>query len=235
MKPDVVAPGYQIASCSNLADTAYNTYSGTSQASPQVAGACALLIDFCKTEGLAYTPGVIKGALMKTAELLTPTTTFTLLQQGRGLINVGAAATLLASADTEGSNPIIGAVNPVQNPVHIYAELLQGQTVEQFLTCVSPFRDDNLNLTVTGDAADLLTLGNVTNYYSATTQVLYSVPVDTEPGTYSGEFTFTYKTHELDTVDIDIKVLPSHGEHRMLLNFRTTDSVSYTHLTLPTN
>ncbi|MHA1156681.1 MAG: S8 family peptidase, partial [Candidatus Heimdallarchaeota archaeon] len=222
MKPDLVAPGYQIVSCDYASDTGYRTLSGTSMSAPQIAGAAALLIDVCKTEGVSYNPGAIKAALMKTSDPL-PSATFDYLVQGRGMANVGAAATLLINADQEGILPIIGALNPLMNPVSLYAELLQGQVVDQYITCVSPFRDDNLTLEATGDAADLLILENVTNLYSATAKVTYSIPVTTAPGTYDGEFTFKYKGTVLDTVDIEITVVPSHGEHRMLLNYRTTD------------
>ncbi len=222
MKPDLVAPGYGIMSCSYQSDTGYVSMSGTSMSAPQIAGAAAILVDVCKTESLSYNPGAIKSALMYTAKPL-PTHSFDHLIQGRGMANVGAAATLLINADKEGNYPIIGALNPLTNPVSIYAELLQGQVVEQFVTCVSPFRDNNLTLEVSGTAAALLDLDEVSNYYSATARVTYSVPVTTAPGTYNGEFTFKYKGTVLDTVDVKIKVVPSHGEHRMLLNYRTTN------------
>ncbi len=222
MKPDLIAPGYDILSCSHLSDSSYVLKSGTSMSAPQIAGAAALLVDVCKTEGISYNPGAIKSALMSTSDPL-PSSTFDYLIQGRGMANVGAAATLLINADQEGTLPIIGALNPLMNPVSIYAELLQGQVIEQFVTCVSPFRDDNLTLEVTGDAADLLVLDEVTNFYSATARVTYTIPVETAPGTYEGEFTFKYKGTVLDIVDIEITVVPSHGEHRMLLNYRTTD------------
>lgn len=222
MKPDLVAPGYDILSCSHQSDSGYVSKSGTSMSAPQIAGAAAILIDVCKTEGVSYNPGAIKSALMSTAKPL-PSYTYDYLVQGRGMANVGAAATLLINADQEGNLPIIGALNPLMNPVSIYSELLQGQVVEQFVTCVSPFKDDNLTLEVSGDVVDLLVLDDVSNFFSATARVTYTIPVDTAPGTYEGEFTFKYKNIVLDTVDIEITVVPSHGEHRMLLNYRTTD------------
>lgn len=222
MSPDLIAPGVDIVSCDYGSDNGYRSLQGTSMSSPQIAGACALLIDVCRVEGISYSPGAIKSALMSTAVPLTPVSTNDYLIQGRGLANVGAAADLLIKSSKEGITPIIGAINPLMNPVSIFSELLQGQVIEQYVTCVSPFKDDNLTLEVSGVAANLLVLEEVSNYYSATAKVTYTIPVDTALDTYEGEFTFKYKGQILDTAPIEITVIPSHGEHRMLLNYRTT-------------
>ena len=218
MKPDVLAPGIDITSLGMGSTTAYNTLMGTSMASPHVAGAAALLIQACNDEGISANPGVIKSALMKTA---SPFTTADLLLQGRGIINVKAAWDYIETASLNGTVPEIGACNPVQQPLSLWSTLLQGQVSEQYLTCVTPFAN-GLSLEATGDAADFVEIGEFTGKYSYVSKITYTIPVDTEPGEYTGTITFKHSANVLDTVDIVVNVVKSSG-NRMLLNFRTTD------------
>ena len=81
-KPDVAAPGIDIVS-SYLNGTT-TPLSGTSMASPHVAGAAALILDNHPT----WTPQEVKSALMNTAN---PWLSANSWEQGTGLINVLAA------------------------------------------------------------------------------------------------------------------------------------------------
>lgn len=44
-KPDLIAPGVDITSCSNIIEKGYSTLSGTSVATPMIAGMCSLIIN----------------------------------------------------------------------------------------------------------------------------------------------------------------------------------------------
>lgn len=77
IKPDVTAPGTEIYS--SVLNGSYIEYSGTSMASPHVAGLCALL----KKEHKDWTPGMIKSALMTTAKSLKTD----VMAQGAGRID----------------------------------------------------------------------------------------------------------------------------------------------------
>lgn len=66
IKPDVVAPGYNITSCDNSTNNAYIEHSGTSMASPFVAGLAALI----KQAHPALTPEEVKAVIMANAEEL---------------------------------------------------------------------------------------------------------------------------------------------------------------------
>ena len=220
MKPDLMAPGYNIVSCASSGD-GYVTKSGTSMAAPQVTGSIALLIEACKDNSIDYNPGLLKGALMKTAEPITPITTTNILSQGKGIVNVGAAWDYIVNSVKEGNTPIIGACNPVQEPMYYWTTLLQGQVVEQYVTCVSPFTSD-LSLEVSGTVASFVSIESLPEEYTSIAKVIFTIPLDATVGSYSGLFTFKYKSNTLDTVTIDLSVTESNG-HRMLLNYRTTD------------
>lgn len=221
MKPDLMAPGNNIMSCYHIGVSGYVPKSGTSMAAPQVTGSIALMIQACKANGINYNPGLLKSALMKTAELITPISSNNLLTQGRGVVNVGAAWNYILNSEKEGLTPIIGACNPIQEPLHYWSTLLQGQIAEQYLTCVSPFKTD-LSIEKSGDTAVFITIDTIPEQYTAITKIIFDIPLDATLGTYTGQLSFKYKTYTLDTVTINLEISESNG-YRMLLNYRTTD------------
>jgi len=216
MKPDLLAPGAEILSCSHIGN-GYVTKSGTSMAAPHVTGALALLVQACEGEGITFNPGVFKAALMLSGELIG----VELMMQGRGYINVGHAFTLIKNAPVGNGFPLIGALNPVVSPLHFWENLAQGQVHEQYLTTVTS-QKINLTLEVTGDAAAYITVGSFITAYTNPLKVTYTIPVDAPVGTVTGLFTLKFNETVLDTAAIEFDILPSTG-HRMLLSFRTTD------------
>ncbi|MFG1610983.1 S8 family serine peptidase [Actinoplanes sp. NPDC049265] len=102
LKPDVTAPGVDIvaarAAGTELGEPvgdAYITLSGTSMATPHVAGAAALL----RQQHPGWGAGFLKPTLMGTARRNAALTTF---EQGAGLIDVAAAIIQPVSADPPG-------------------------------------------------------------------------------------------------------------------------------------
>lgn len=66
-KPDLIAPAVNITSCSNLVKNPYTTLSGTSVATPMIAGICSLMVD--KQPNI--TPDIIKRRLISTCSGIT--------------------------------------------------------------------------------------------------------------------------------------------------------------------
>jgi subtilisin family serine protease len=97
MKPDIAAPGVDILAAragGNAVDGYYQTMSGTSMATPHVAGAAAILVQ----EHPDWSPGQLKDALMSTSKPLP----YTAYQVGAGRVDVAAsiAATVTATGST---------------------------------------------------------------------------------------------------------------------------------------
>jgi subtilisin family serine protease len=101
-KPDVVASGaaistipmWQAQGC--LAQTCpvgYALFNGTSMASPQAAGAGALLVSAAQQAGFQHQPAQIRQAMRSSTRYLSGR--YQTYEQGNGLLNVGAAWDLL--------------------------------------------------------------------------------------------------------------------------------------------
>ena len=100
LKPEITAPGGSIYSINGVdkSGKAYETMSGTSMASPQVAGMAALVAQYIRENDLEAETGLTtrqlsQSLLMSTAVpmLASASAYHPVLQQGAGLANVGAA------------------------------------------------------------------------------------------------------------------------------------------------
>ena len=114
LKPEITAPGGNIYSINGVDTSAkgYEVMSGTSMASPQVAGMAAVVAQYIRENGLENQTGLsarqlAQSLLMSTAVPMLDATGsyYPVIQQGAGLANVGAAV----SADSyitmaDGSN-----------------------------------------------------------------------------------------------------------------------------------
>ncbi|MBB4908799.1 S8 family peptidase [Actinophytocola algeriensis] len=95
IKPDVTAPGVSIVaarakgtSMGQPSGEGYTAASGTSMATPHVAGAAAVLAQRYESRREALSPGELKAALMSTAE---PTNGASVHDQGTGRVDLGRA------------------------------------------------------------------------------------------------------------------------------------------------
>ncbi|MBI5651264.1 MAG: S8 family serine peptidase [Chloroflexi bacterium] len=103
-KPSFVAPGSAISTVPTwqpgqpvggtyVLPPGYAMFNGTSMASPQAAGAAALLVSAAKQANVQKQPAQIRQAMISSARFLTGR--YQAYEQGNGLINVGAAWNLL--------------------------------------------------------------------------------------------------------------------------------------------
>lgn len=78
-------PGSPVAEAGYTLPAGYSMLQGTSMASPQAAGASALLISAAKQKGLALTPATLRTALTSTADHIKGVQAY---EEGAGLINI---------------------------------------------------------------------------------------------------------------------------------------------------
>lgn len=78
-------PGSPVAEAGYSLPAGYSMLQGTSMASPQAAGASALLLSAAKQKGIALTPATLRTALTSTADHIKGTQAY---EEGAGLINI---------------------------------------------------------------------------------------------------------------------------------------------------
>ena len=107
IKPDIVGNGVSLRSTSVNGDTQYDTYSGTSMSSPNVAGSINLLVRHFESTHSGTTPlaSTVKGVIIHTADEAGPSPGPDYMN-GWGLLNTTASAELI-DADGSVGNMII--------------------------------------------------------------------------------------------------------------------------------
>jgi len=125
VKPDVVACGVDVLSCSAEGNARYATYSGTSMAVATATGGAALLSDLYQTlfPGRIMRSATLKGLLIHTAEDLGRAGPD--YQFGWGLVNIRAAADLLLEQAADPNlHRVVEDVLDANDPRRVYAVLI---------------------------------------------------------------------------------------------------------------
>lgn len=216
LKPDITAPGVNIIGARAGGGTTdpYTTISGTSQATPQVAGAAALLMQ----QHPDWTGQQVKAALMVTA---TPGVGATAYDQGAGRLDLTQAISAPLLADPPAADLgflrwpdraprsrtiTLSNLGDAPRTVHLSdTETQGGAPVADAMVTVTP--------------ADL----TIPAHGSATATVVLDPAADSDPGLYSGAVTVTADgttlahlplafSIESEHYDLHVSVLDLHGE-----------------------
>ena len=167
MKPEITAPGGNIWSVwgSNAGDnptTAHDQYenmSGTSMASPQVAGVVAVLKQYARESGLAQQLGITERAVAQSLLMTTAMPLYddyglywSIMKQGAGLVDVNAAITARSIIQITGL-PALAPESAYDAIADGKAKVELGQVYNGFSTSfnVTNFSDEELQLYLSGD------------------------------------------------------------------------------------
>lgn len=125
IKPDLVDSGFSINAI------------GTSFSAPKVAAKAAVLMSWCIEQGYKTTPGLLKAALMRSAE----SNVYLEHYAGAGLSNVERAKTIIQAAQLVNGYPLVSYVSPRNLPFEI-TRIFRGDLWSFPLTIVSAIEQE---------------------------------------------------------------------------------------------
>ncbi len=212
IKPDIAAPGQDIWSCSMDGPSTYVMYSGTSMSAPHIAGGVAVLINALKDQGVTYDPGLIKAAIMKSANPGTQS----FLSYGAGIPDFYDAylKVLAAPTNATGFPAIIWAIP--EYPHTTYEVLPQGFHAELFVESVSSTPWNDLPPSITGNISSIISLNTtaLTGPWTKNYYLLIDIPDDATLGVYEGYITF--ETASSVSAQTYIKITVKEGKGKIL-------------------
>ncbi len=182
LKPDLTAPGLSISGPSN-SGSGYVTKSGTSMASPIIAGAAALLINFLEQENLTYTPGTIKAALLEGSRDMG----YDVWRQGAGFLNVSRSLEILNNTSRINNSPDLVFLHPKKLPIDPYEVLFTNTTIEFNLTAVSSVTKD-LIIDIPENLSDMINVHEITYTVnnSMLIPIIFNIPSSKAPQIING-------------------------------------------------
>jgi subtilisin family serine protease len=186
--PNLAAPGDSIMSCGIESSIDYVSKSGTSMASPHIAGISTILVQALKSLVIPYDPGLIKVAMMKAAD----PGKYDYLLYGAGIPDATQSLQLIEDAPTNGTGfPVMMWAIP-EFPVAKYQTLPQGFHGELFVQSVSSTPNGDIVPVVTGNISSIINLNTTswTDYWSKNYFVEIEISDDEALGIYEGYIVF---------------------------------------------
>ncbi len=179
LKPDIAAPGI---------DTPWD---GTSFATPIVAGAAALLVDYLKGENISYSGATIKAALLAGAHTMREP----IWEEGAGFINITRAWEILNSTEKIENNLDLVYLHPQKLPFEPYEVLFSGSSVVFNLTVISS-RSLNTSVNIPEELSHFVSTAKKSYIINNTAliPINFTIPASTEVQSISGNISLCNKS-----------------------------------------
>ncbi len=192
MKPEITAPGGNIWSVNGMTNDGYEYMSGTSMASPQVAGLIAVLKQYIRETGLASELGMTERAvaqslLMSTAIPLREAATgnyWSILKQGAGLANASdaiSARSLIRVTGLPATAPVSARSSIADGKVKIEVGQVYNGFSAEF--AVTNFSDEAMSLYLSGEFFTQWISGGFRTEYTTPISAGITWTVDGQPYT----------------------------------------------------
>ena len=220
--PNLAAPGENIMSCGIESSIDYVSKSGTSMASPHIAGISTILVQALKALVIPYDPGLIKVAMMKSAD----PGKYNYLLYGAGIPDATQTLQLIEDAPTNGTGfPVMLWAIP-EFPISKYQALPQGFHGELFVQSVSSTPNGDIAPVVTGNISSIINLNTTswTDYWSKNYFVEIEIADDEVLGVYEGYITFETTGGVSASTHIQIEVIEGKGKILMASLFSNRGS-----------
>ncbi|MHA1167017.1 MAG: S8 family peptidase [Candidatus Hodarchaeales archaeon] len=217
MKPDISAPGVSVNCATTSGPGSYTSFSGTSAATPVVAGAAAILIQQLQDRALTYTPGTVKASLLKGAvDILKDGEPLPADQQGAGLLNITNSFGILDEASVIGNEVDLLASLPGKLPFAPFTTLFKGQTLS-FNATVASSMTKNVDITIKDIPADFIAIDNSSIVANSTrVPISFTIPETASVGYYSGQIIVESSPAMNTTFDLAFEV--KEATHRVLFD-----------------
>ena len=187
LKPDITAPGIN------------TPWQGTSFAAPIVAGGAALLISYLKNEGLSYSAGTVKAALLAGARTLNKP----IWEEGAGFLNITQSFEILNSAEEIDNSPDLVYLHPQKLPFDPYRILFNGTSIMFNLSIISS-REVDVSLELSENISDFVSTPYDSYIVNNTTliPINFTIPASSKSQYVSG---FIKIVNELLTIEFEIR------------------------------
>ncbi|MDH5402543.1 MAG: S8 family serine peptidase [Candidatus Heimdallarchaeota archaeon] len=209
-KPDIVAPGVQVQTANILGG--YRGESGTSFATPLVAGISALGKQIILNQGNTFSPGTIKAAISGSGTDLGMHWS----QQGNGLVN---ASKMMSNLLTY---PSLSFAFPRSLPYWYYDEVPLKENIKQPITLTSSSLGEWEISSTFGNISNHVTLQQGENpSYSSVYYLEFQTDSSDNMGLYTGNITLLSPDNHSINITLTIRVI-EEAKQRMIISLLHT-------------